>query len=132
MKRLALSATWLLSLALFAQAQPRFEVDPTWPQPLPEKWITGQLSGVCVDSHDHVVVVNRRNITDEEAETSINAPSIVMFDSAGNVIQSWGDPNVIANSIHGCSFDSDTNRSCFTCNCMWEIPRKRRGCATAL
>jgi len=37
-----------------AQIEPRFEVDPTWPEPLPEKWITGQLSGVCVDSHDHV------------------------------------------------------------------------------
>jgi hypothetical protein len=77
MKRLALLAAWLSPFALFAQTQPRFEVDPTWPKLLPEKWITGQLSGVCVDSHDHVVVVNRRNITDEEAETSINAPSII-------------------------------------------------------
>ena len=109
MKRLVLLAVWLSPLALFVRAQPRFEVDPTWPKPLPEKWITGQLSGVCVDSHDHVVVVNRRNITDEEAETSINAPSIIMFDAAGNVIKSWGDPNVIANSIHGCSFDTEDN-----------------------
>ena len=109
MKRLVLLAVWLSPLALFVQAQPRFEVDPTWPKPLPEKWITGQLSGVCVDSHDHVAVVNRRNITDEEAETSINAPSIIMFDAAGNVIRSWGDPNVIANSIHGCSFDTEDN-----------------------
>jgi DNA-binding beta-propeller fold protein YncE len=109
MKRLTLLAAWLSPFALFAQTQPRFEVDPTWPKPLPEKWITGQLSGVCVDSHDHVVVANRRNITDEEAETSINAPSIIMFDAAGNVIKSWGDPNVIANSIHGCSFDKEDN-----------------------
>ena len=109
MKRLALLAACLSPFALFAQTPPRFQVDPTWPKPLPDKWITGQLSGVCVDSHDHVVVVNRRNITDEEAETSINAPSIIMFDAAGNVINSWGDPNVIPNSIHGCSFDTEDN-----------------------
>ncbi len=109
MKRLALFAACLSTFALSAQVQPGFEVDPTWPKPLPEKWITGQLSGVCVDSHDHVVVVNRRNITNEEAETSINAPSIIMFDAAGNVFKSWGDPNVIPNSIHGCSFDTEDN-----------------------
>jgi len=66
-----------------------------------------------------VVVVNRRNITDEEAETSINAPSIIMFDTAGNVIKSRGDPNLIPNSIHGCSFDAEDN-VCFA-------PLKRRG-----
>jgi DNA-binding beta-propeller fold protein YncE len=109
MNRVRLLLVLLSPFALFAQTQPHFEVDPTWPKLLPEKWITGQLSGVCADSHDHVVVVNRRNITDEEAETSINAPSIIMFDAAGNVIKSWGDPKVIANSIHGCSFDKEDN-----------------------
>ena len=46
----------------------RFEVDPGWPKPLPNDWVLGQVSGVCVDSQDHVFIVNRRDITDKEAE----------------------------------------------------------------
>ena len=68
---------------LLAAQTPHFEVDPSWPKPLPEGWITGQLGGVCTDSHDHIVVVNRRDITVEEAETSQQAPPIIMFDQAG-------------------------------------------------
>lgn len=91
------------------EAAPRFEIDPFWPQPLPEGWITGQLGGVCVDSHDHVIVVNRRDITEEEAETSQPAPPLIMFDVAGRVIHSWGDPGVVPGSIHGCSVDHEDN-----------------------
>src|SRR6202795_850204 len=100
MRKLLLSGSWLFSLALTAQTVHRFEVESSWPKPLPEGWITGQLGGVCTDSHDHIVVVNRRDITAEEAETAQQAPSIIMFDMAGNVIASWGDPNVVPPSIH--------------------------------
>jgi DNA-binding beta-propeller fold protein YncE len=106
--------TIVLGLLFFAwtltgHAEPRFEVDPTWPRPLPERWINGQVGGVCVDSHDHIVIVDRRNITDEERETNIPTPPVVMFDLAGNVIDSWGDPDVVPGGIHGCSFDSEDN-----------------------
>ena len=98
-----------ISCVAFGQAGPQFEVDPSWPKALPEGWITGQLGGVCVDSHDHVVVVNRRDITEEEAETSKQAPPIIMFDAAGKMIASFGDPDVVPNSIHGCTFDRENN-----------------------
>jgi len=88
---------------------PRFEIDPYWPKPLPEGWITGQLGGVCVDSHDHVIVVNRRDITEEEKETSLQAPPIIMFDAAGGVVLSMGDPGAVPNSIHGCFADHENN-----------------------
>lgn len=101
--------TCLAPCVLAAQSTPEFKVDPAWPKPLPEAWITGQLGGVCTDSHDHIVVVNRRDITAEEAETSQQAPPIIMFDLAGNVIASWGDPNVVPHSIHGCSFDAENH-----------------------
>ena len=101
--------TCLAPCVLAAQSTPEFKVDPGWPKPLPEAWITGQLGGVCTDSHDHIVVVNRRDITAEEAETSQQAPPIIMFDLAGNVIASWGDPNVVPHSIHGCSFDAENH-----------------------
>jgi DNA-binding beta-propeller fold protein YncE len=109
MKRRLLFASCFIPLAVAAQTAPHFEVDPSWPKPLPEGWITGQLGGVCTDSHDHIVVVNRRDITAEEAETSQQAPSIIMFDFAGNMIASWGDPNVVPHSIHGCAFDPENN-----------------------
>ena len=101
----------LLGCALAAAAQnaPKFAVDPSWPKPLPAGWIVGQLGGVCVDSHDHIVVVNRRNITDEEKETSQQAPPILMFDTAGTLVKSFGDPDRVPNSIHGCAFDRENN-----------------------
>jgi hypothetical protein len=33
-----------------ALASPQYEVDPFWPRPLPERWVTGELGGVCVDA----------------------------------------------------------------------------------
>ena len=111
--RLAASAA-ALSLALGltpapAQTAPKFAIDATWPKDLPKDWITGQLGGVCAGEQDHIYVVNRRNITDEEKETSISAPSIIKFDIEGNVVGSWGDQNTVPGSIHGCFVDAEKN-----------------------
>ncbi len=92
-----------------AQSGLQYELDASWPRPLPDKWITGQLGGVCVDAHDHIAVVNRRDITEEEAETGLQAPPILMFDRAGALVASFGDPSAVPNSIHGCSFDRENN-----------------------
>jgi DNA-binding beta-propeller fold protein YncE len=92
-----------------AQTAPKFAVDASWPKELPKDWITGQLGGVCTAEQDHIYVVNRRNITDEEKETSISAPSIIKFDMEGNVVGSWGDQTTVPNSIHGCFVDADKN-----------------------
>src|SRR4026208_1355618 len=46
--------------AIAAPAQaPRFEVDPFWPKPLPNRWILGQTIGVSVDAQDHVWIIHR-------------------------------------------------------------------------
>ena len=101
---------WALgSAGSHAQAPLTYELDASWPKPLPEKWITGQLGGVCTDAHDHIAVVNRRDITDEEAETGVQAPPILVFDRAGALVASFGDPNVVPQSIHGCAFDRENN-----------------------
>lgn len=48
--------------AAAAQAQkqgsgvPRFEVDPSWPKPLPNNWTFGEFSGVAVDSKGNIYV----------------------------------------------------------------------------
>jgi len=109
------SPTWLaLALVLAAvipplapQAQeaPNFVIDASWPKPLPKDWITGQLGGVCLGARDEIFVVNRGDITDEEKETSSSAPSIIKFDTDGNVLGSWGDKTTVPDSIHGCFVD---------------------------
>ena len=33
---------------------PVFEVDPWWPQPLPNHWVTGSTIGLSVDAQDNV------------------------------------------------------------------------------
>ena len=38
---------------------PRFEVDPTFPKPLPNHWYQGMSIGVGVDANDHVWIVHR-------------------------------------------------------------------------
>ena len=104
--------TALASHAALAQdaAAPVLEIDPWWPKPLPDRWITGRLGGVCVDSQDRIIVTNRRDITEEEAETSQQAPSVLIFDPAGNLVDSWsGDWDAVPGTIHGCFVDYDNN-----------------------
>ena len=85
------------------QAQvPRFVPDPLWNKPLPKKWTTGQVSGIAVDSHDHIWVIHRpASIADGEkaaafnpprAECCIPAPPILEFDAAGTLLNAWGGP----------------------------------------
>ena len=106
----AFVAVALAPCALQAQGAPKFAIDATWPKDLPEGWITGRLGGVCMDAaQDNVYVVNRRDITDEEKETSISAPSIIKFNAAGDVVASWGDQTTVPGSIHGCVVDLDKN-----------------------
>ena len=38
---------------------PLFEPDPLWSQALPNKWVTGQVGGLAVDSHDNLWVFHR-------------------------------------------------------------------------
>ena len=88
---------------------PRFEFDPSWPKPLPEGWIAGQLACVYVDHHDHVLIVNRGDITKEEQETCTRAPAVMIFDLDGNLIHSWGDWELLPTTPHSCAVDRENN-----------------------
>ena len=46
------AATGALVSAQTQPASPRFEVDPFWPKPLPNRWLMGQAAGVAVDRQD--------------------------------------------------------------------------------
>ncbi len=84
---------------------PKFEIDPFWPKPLPDRWVTGEVSGTCVDAQDHLFIVNRVNLTPDEQKNAKPSPPVIEFDPEGNVVNSWGDLNVLAPSPHGCSVD---------------------------
>lgn len=86
---------------------PHYEVDPSWPKPLPNNWLIGQIGGLAVDKYDHIWVYQRpRTLSDDEKGAVPNpplravvrsicckpAPSVMEFDPAGNLLQAWGGP----------------------------------------
>ena len=86
------------------EVAPKFVVDPFWPKPLPNRWILGQVSGVAVDSRDHVWIIQRpRTLTQDERGAALTpprsaccvpAPPVIEFDAEGHVLQAWGGPGV--------------------------------------
>src|SRR5436853_2446957 len=106
-----------LALALSAHtagAQTKFEPDLSWPKPLPDRWVMGGLGGVCVDAQDHVLILNRQDLVEGELNAGHLAPPMIELDPAGNVVNSWGDLNLlevpsaeqrlgaIASRLHSC------------------------------
>jgi DNA-binding beta-propeller fold protein YncE len=102
-----------------AQANaPKFEVDPYWPKPLPGRWVTGEMGGVCVDAQDHVFVAQRvsdvggmdghlEGLTNDELNAGQAAPPVIEFDAEGKVVNSWGNPSILPKDLHGCAIDHD-------------------------
>lgn len=89
---------------------PRFVVDPFWPKPLPNRWMTGEVGGICVDHHDNIFAINRTNLSNiQKVLGKIPSPPVIEYDAAGNIVNSWGDPDVLPKNLHGCSFDKDDN-----------------------
>ena len=43
---------------------PKFQVDPTWPQALPNNWIIGTIGGIFVDAQDHIWINQRPSSLD--------------------------------------------------------------------
>jgi len=96
---------------------PRYEVDPSWPKPLPDRWVTGEMGGVCVDSQDHVFIAQRvsdvggmdghlEGLTNDELNAGQAAPPIIEFDPEGKVANSWGNATLLPKDLHGCSIDN--------------------------
>ena len=107
MRRKLTFALLIVALAVcrFASAQdhpPSYKVDADWPKQLPNDWVMGQVSGIAVDRQDHVWVLQRpgSNAKDDLAaaqsppvsQCCFAAPPVLEFDSAGNLMKSWGGP----------------------------------------
>lgn len=81
---------------------PVFQVDPFWPKLPNDTWILGEVSGVAVDSQDHVWVLQRPRVLKEdetyaamnppEADCCVPAPPVLEFDADGKFLQGWGGP----------------------------------------
>src|SRR3954470_17701866 len=70
------SAIALATTPALANDAPRFQVDASWPQPLPNNWIMGQAAGIAVDAQDHVWVVQRpRSLTNDEKAAALSPPT---------------------------------------------------------
>ena len=125
-----LAALWLgspapgrRSVAQAAGVQaPRFEVDPLWPKPLPNHWVTGSVIGVSVDSHDHIWIIHRPGslermetyaaATPPAAECCVAAPPVLEFNEEGDLIGHWGGPGAGYDwpaSNHGITVDYKGN-----------------------
>ena len=81
---------------------PLFAVDASWPQ-LPENMILGQAPGLAVDKDDNIWVLNRPNslgFSDLGADNGQSVaccaapPHVLQFDQDGNLLRSWGGPEL--------------------------------------
>lgn len=115
--------------------RPKFAVDASWPKALPNRWLVGQVAGVAVDRHDHIWIIQRPlTLTDDEAGAEPRfpidpmqpatrsaprsdcckaAPSVMVFDRAGNLLKAWGgpaDPGFLTNRCtpaRGCNWPTN-------------------------
>jgi DNA-binding beta-propeller fold protein YncE len=68
---------------------PDFFSDPTWPAPLPNHWLLGQIGGLYVDQHDHIWVYNRpRTLNNDEAGLEPALPGAT--DAKGQAVDALG------------------------------------------
>src|ERR1700730_5625035 len=73
---------------------PKFQVDPSWPLPLPNNWIIGTIGRVPVDPQGHIWINQgpssldtgqKRPSTDSNVKCCVAAPPVIEFDQAGKV-----------------------------------------------
>ena len=101
---------------------PHYQVDASWPRELPNNWILWNSTGIHVDEDDHIWIINRpRQVSMADAgaaqtppisECCIPAPSVVEFDSEGNLLSSWGGPEFVPDwpiLEHGLFIDAGGN-----------------------
>jgi len=112
-------------VAAQAKQAPIFEVDPFWPKPLPNHWVTGMTIGLSVDAQDNVWTIHRPGSVEDnfkaaDLKSGANpigecckvAPPVLVYDQAGTLIKSWGGPGKgydWPDSNHGITVDHKGN-----------------------
>jgi peptidylamidoglycolate lyase len=112
-RKVILSCLFVISVSLVAVAQKSEQAEPYsvvhgWPV-LPEGFAFGQVSGVSVDSHNHVFVFHRaENSWAADKSHPIPSPTILCFDGAtGKLLNSWGENRFL--EPHGMRIDRSDN-----------------------
>jgi len=107
---LGVSVVYVSLGAQQGQSGPRYVFDPGWPQPLPNNWKMGGVTGLAVDPKDDTVWAYDRpnDLTNIELEKEIGIadcctlpPAMIHFDKDGKVIGSFQAPQG-----HGMDVDS--------------------------
>ena len=81
----------------------KFHADPWWPKPLPNDWVFGAPVGVCVDSKDHLFIVDRIGAADEAPwQGNKFGPPVFEFDPEGNLVSSWEDREMLPSTAGDC------------------------------
>ena len=91
--------------AMRAQNVPIYQVDPSWPKPLPNHWLMQGVPVMVTDKDDHIWVFNRpRDINPDESgaatkpprtDCCVAAPAVLEFDTEGNLLKGWGGPDYV-------------------------------------
>ena len=87
-----LGGAWSAKPSDEAGGVPEFEVDPTWPQKLPNNWVLGTSINVSIDRRDHVWITHRSRLVPAEQKERA-APPVLEFDEKGKFVQAWGGPS---------------------------------------
>jgi DNA-binding beta-propeller fold protein YncE len=69
---------------------PVLEVDASWPQPLPNKWLVGAVCGTALGPQDHIWILHRPKTLGDDQKSA--APPVIEFDAQGKVVRAWGGP----------------------------------------
>ena len=84
-----------------------YQVVHGWPV-LPEGHVLGQVSGVAVDSHNHVFAFHRGDHSVNRTPDLISEPTVMCFDGeTGKLVASWGADMFVV--PHGLRVDRDDN-----------------------
>ena len=86
--------------ATAASGGPRYAVDATWPKPLPNNWILGQVAGIATSADGTIWMIHRPlSLTEDENGSKLvpkrskccgAAPPVLQFDRQGKLLRSWG------------------------------------------
>jgi hypothetical protein len=85
-----------------SEGVPNFDWDPLFFQDLPNRWTTGQVGGISVDSQDHIWIAHRpASVSPGERSASLKpaaarcctpAPPIIEYDQNGKFVKAFGGP----------------------------------------
>jgi peptidylamidoglycolate lyase len=122
-KRRPAVVLWVVLVLVFAEAgqmqgqntqqatkTSTYRVVHGWPV-LPDGYVLGQVSGVAVDSHDHVFIFHRADspsFSGEKRHSVVIPATVLCFEGAtGNLLASWGAKQFVV--PHGLRIDREDN-----------------------